>query len=176
MVRNRGRNFHRHKEGVFGTGKRHFVCFAGSVSGVRHDEGDLEKERAALLSFLGLPLPRTAALGVGRILCKITRKRFDPLLPPGGQPDASPQRHSQDSSPGEDDFEPSHRPWASIWLQLRVGLSSARQTGQLTRGPGPWSPLGSDLGGGCTLALESAAAVGRARSSAAPSAWENVRS
>lgn len=67
-------------------------------------------------------------------------------------------------------------PWASIWLQLPVGLSSARQTDQLTRGPGPWSPLGPDLRGGCTLALESAAAIGRARSSAAPGAWENVRS
>lgn len=75
MVPKGGRNFHRHKEGVFVTGKG--ICLLRwQRIGSRHDEGGLEKEREALFSFLGLPLPRATALGVGRILGKITRKRF----------------------------------------------------------------------------------------------------
>lgn len=152
-----------------------FVCFARSTSGENLAKAAWRRsEREAPFSFLGLPLPGAAALGVGRILCKITRKRFDPSC----HPEASQMLPRSDIPriPGEDDFGLSHMPWARFLLQLQVGPSSARQSGQVTRGPGPWSPLRPDLGDGCTLALGSAAPLGRARSSAAPGAWENVRS
>lgn len=60
-----------------------FVCFARSTSGENLAKAAWRRsEREAPFSFLGLPLPGAAALGVGRILCKITRKRFDPSCHP----------------------------------------------------------------------------------------------
>lgn len=66
------------------------------------DEGGLEEETESSFCIPWASTSQGCNPWCGEILCKNHPKRpvFDPLLPPGGQPDASP--HSQNSDPGED--------------------------------------------------------------------------
>lgn len=102
MVCNRERNFHRHKDRIFGTGNRLLKAFVASSTS-RADVMKAAWRRSQKLPShsLGFRFPGLQSLVWG-VLCKNHPKRsvFDPLLPPGGQLAASP--HSQDSDPGED--------------------------------------------------------------------------
>lgn len=141
--------------------------------GSGRDEDGLEKELEAPFAFPGLPLPRAALLGVGKILCKkIIRKDpcLIPLLPSGGQPGASP--HSQDSDPGED---------------TRLGPGSDCRCGSTRPGRavrrahpevGPWRELNPGSGTrsncrvclklGCTRCLGKCLELGEARGGCYP--------